>query len=327
MTPEVQTATRSRRVALLGPQHREPSLKSVLESLGPDVLAGPIALVSAGWQEREAETGNLEEHLGAEVRKLDLWPRCEDAFRDDPELQRLMFERYDRMRALGRLYRERLAAELGVLRHFAADLGKPGGEDLIGPALDVAFDAVQDLDAHHAARVRQLSDRTFEEARSRDAVRSRADEVAGLLAGAKTLLVAGGHVGILYNRMRMFGVLDALPTDAHVVGWSAGAMVLTERIVLFHDAPPQGAGNPEVHGPGFGLARGVVTLPHAASRLHLDDAARVMLLARRFTPALPVALDDGQYVVSEGSDWRFDGGARVLGQDGDVQTPAMGDLR
>ena len=70
-----------------------------------------------------------------------------------------------------------------------------------------------------------------------------------------------------------------------VAAWSAGAMAIAERVVLFHDHPPQGAGNAEVFEAGLGLVRGAVFLPHAATRLALDDVGRVALLARRLPPA------------------------------------------
>ncbi|MEL6712283.1 MAG: Type 1 glutamine amidotransferase-like domain-containing protein [Planctomycetota bacterium] len=323
MSPATEAPART--VCLLGPQHRTPTLRAVLDSI--DAGSGPFALASAGWEEREAETGELEKHLGSPVRCLDLWPRAEDAFAEDPELKQLMFERFDRMRALSRVYRMRLDAELEVLRTLVAELGEDGDDDVVAPALTVAFESLRACDEHHLASVASLSDSIFERVRARDSVRRRADEVARLVEDAGTLLVAGGHVGILYNRMRMFGVLDALHPGASVVGWSAGAMVLTERIVLFHDSPPQGAGNPEIHGPGFGLAAGVVAMPHAGARLRLDDAARVTLLGRRFAPARPLALDDGQSVASTSDGWRFDGGARVLHADGSVDAPAEGEVR
>jgi hypothetical protein len=80
-------------------------------------------------------------------------------------------------------------------------------------------------------------------------------------------------------------------------------MVVSERVVLFHDNPPQGAGDPEVFAPGLGLCRGVLPLPHARRRLRLDDAARVGLLARRFAPLVAIALDDGSGLVRKGSGW------------------------
>ena len=66
-----------------------------------------------------------------------------------------------------------------------------------------------------------------------------------------------------------------------------------ERVVLFHDHPPQGAGNAELFEAGLGLVPGTVFLPHAATRLALDDPQRVALLARRLAPAAACTLDDG----------------------------------
>jgi len=321
-TEEARAATRApeRRVLILGPQHRQPCLRDALLDFAPDALDGPIALVSAGWEEREAETADLERHLGAPIENVGLWPRCEDAFEEDDSLRQRLFARYDRMRELARIYRMRLAPELDALRTLIAESQAGGDADLLEPAISDAFRAVRDLDAHHFARVAALDEEVFDEVRGRDAIRRRADEVRPIVERARTLLVAGGHVGILYNRMRLFGVRESLAPDAALVGWSGGGMVLTDRIVLFHDSPPQGPSDPEVHGPGLGLAPGVVALPHAQTRLQLDDAARVSLLARRFAPDMLVALDDGDTCsrAAGAAHWTLGGGARELSPDGRV---------
>jgi uncharacterized protein YciW len=67
--------------------------------------------------------------------------------------------------------------------------------------------------------------------------------------------------------------------------------------VLFHDHPPQGAGNAEVFEAGLALVRGAVFLPHAASRLAAADAMRVALFARRLAPATCYTLDDGNRLL------------------------------
>ena len=74
-------------------------------------------------------------------------------------------------------------------------------------------------------------------------------------------------------------------------------MALAERVVLFHDHPPQGAGNAEVFEAGLGLVRGAVFLPHAATRLATTDRRRVALLARRLGPANCYTLDDGSLLL------------------------------
>ena len=55
-------------VVWLGPQRFRPSVAAALDALGVD---GPIAVVTAGWQEREAEVDELDAHLGG--RAVPLW--------------------------------------------------------------------------------------------------------------------------------------------------------------------------------------------------------------------------------------------------------------
>jgi hypothetical protein len=301
-------AADSRSLALLGPQHERPNLREVLDGMG---AAGPYVLVSAGWQERESETGRLDAHLGEPVRSLDLWPRCEAAFEADSDLRHMMFGRHDRMKELSTLYRVRLAAELAAARELMGRTRPDQADPLVGPSLDLACGALRDLDDLHCSRVGEINEEVFGEAAGRESLRAGRAEIAEVLDGAGTLLVAGGHVGILYNRMRLFGVRDALPASTPVVGWSAGAMVLTDRILLFHDSPPQGPGDAEFLGPGLGLAPGVVVLPHASRRLDLDDRGRVALLARRLAPELVVALDDGDRLEAGADGWSGEGARRL----------------
>jgi hypothetical protein len=78
------------------------------------------------------------------------------------------------------------------------------------------------------------------------------------------------------------------------VAWSAGAMVLTERVVLFHDDPPHGEPAAELLDAGLGLVRDIVALPDARRRLAMSDPDRLAALSRRFAPATCVTLDPGQ---------------------------------
>jgi hypothetical protein len=97
-----------------------------------------------------------------------------------------------------------------------------------------------------------------------------------------------------------------------VFAWSAGAMALARRIVLFHDNPPQGAGNAEVLEHGLGLCPRIVPLPHAERRLRLGDPLRVSLFARRFQPQTPVTLDPGARLVYDGERLALAEGSRRL---------------
>jgi peptidase E len=119
--------------------------------------------------------------------------------------------------------------------------------------------------------------------------------------------ITGGHVAVLLNRLRFFGVDRALTDRFHaggnIVAWSAGAMVLTERVVLFYDDPPDGPTHPEILDRGLGLVKDVVLLPHARQRLRLDDRDRVALLAQRFGPTACLGLENGAWLARDGDEW------------------------
>jgi hypothetical protein len=242
-------------------------------------------------------------------------------FRSDPVVRTLLFERYDRLRALARVYQLRLAGHLEACRTLLArtDLGAP--DELYAPEIEDAIEDVRALDSHHLGRVAALDAEIADRigADERPSIARHREELAARLSGCRAILIAGGHVGILLNRLRLFGVLDLAP-ELPVVAWSGGAMVLSERIVLFHDSPPQGPGNAEVYAPGLGLVRGVVPLPHARVRLRLDDATRVALLARRFEPDLCAALDGGERLTGteRGTEWELSA-TRLLTAEGAVR--------
>jgi hypothetical protein len=143
-------------------------------------------------------------------------------------------------------------------------------------------------------------------------IASHRAEVADLLGSAAALVVAGGHVGVLAEVLHLFNVAAAL--GAPVIAWSAGAMALADRIVLFGDRSAHGPGHPEVFGSGLSVVRDVVLLPHAKARLLLDDAPRMAVFARRFAPARCLPLEAGTRVELSGEG--VPAGVRVLGEDG-----------
>src|SRR5262245_17742581 len=81
--PESPAARPPRAVVLLGAQRFDPTLGAAVRALG---VAGPIATVTAGWQEREDEDKELDEHLGGATRNLRLHRRADEVFAQDPEL-------------------------------------------------------------------------------------------------------------------------------------------------------------------------------------------------------------------------------------------------
>jgi hypothetical protein len=279
-------------VLLLGPQFRTPNLREALAQAG---LQGPVVTITAGWQEREGELGALEEHLGARARDLRLYERAEAAFTRDGELHAAYRARQNELRRLQDLYRVRLDHAKAALREL-----QQSGDDspLARKARRSALAELRRLDAEHLRDIRTLH-RRFETLWSparRPVLATQCAELERLIASAGLVCIAGGHVAVLLNRLKLFGLERALRSRP-VAAWSAGAMALAERIVLFHDHPPQGAGNAEVFESGLALVRAVVALPHAATRLATTDAGRVALFARRFAPATCYTLDDGSWLV------------------------------
>jgi hypothetical protein len=96
-------------------------------------------------------------------------------------------------------------------------------------------------------------------------------------------------------------------------------MVLTERIVLFHDRTPQGPAPAEILEPGMALIGGIVALPHARTRLLIDDADRMAVFARRFAPARCVVLEPDTRLALDGVD-SLPEGARFVAEDGRIRT-------
>ena len=88
-----------------------------------------------------------------------------------------------------------------------------------------------------------------------------------------------------------------------IIAWSAGTMALADQIVLFHDHPPQGKGNPEVLRAGMGLFHEILPLPNAQHRLDLADELRVSLLARRFVPYACVEMNQESLMDRHRGHW------------------------
>lgn len=291
-SPPPRAARAAGRVTLLGPQRLQPTLQPTLASLG--LGAGRIATITAGWQERESDDAELHAHLGRRSCNLRLYDRAERVFHRDRDLAAAHHDRQRRLRELQDLYNVRLDHAMAAAHEL---LRRPGQSDLLQAERAAAIAAVRDLDARHLERVREIHAEM--EARwrpiERESVQAERRDIEAALRDGVALAIAGGHVAVLLNRLRLFGLAElagALP----VVAWSAGAMVVSERIVLFHDQPAHGMGHAEVLETGLGLCADIVPLPHARRRLQLDEPVRVALFATRFAPAACVPMNEGARV-------------------------------
>ncbi len=299
------------RVILLGPQRHRATVGDVVGSLG---VEGPLLTVTAGWQEREPEDVDLHERLGGRTVNLGLYRRAERVAEADPELARGHRELQARVKLLRKVYNVRLAH---LMDSWIGLTDLQGDAAVLDPEREAALADLRALDDRHLARIRELRWQ-FQEAyrpHERPSMAAHREEIHGLAADARVVVVAGGHVATLLNRMRLFGV-DELLKPRTTIAWSAGAMALSPRVVLFHDSPPWGPGNAEAFDTGLGLFPLMVPLPHASRRLRLDDPGRVSRLARRFAPAMCVALDSGARVEWDGHGWSSPSGAPRLSEAG-----------
>ena len=297
-------------VTLLGPQRR-PTLDTVAASLR---LEGPIATVTAGWQEREPADAVLSERLGSRDVNLALYRRWLEVQDRDPEFAVAQRQLQGVLDEVQDIYLLRLDH---ALQAVYAVQRRSGDDQLRVGELAEAVAAVRDLDAAHLRRISDVR-REFNQAwqpHDRPVIAEQCAAVACLLSDAVVLVVAGGHVGVLTDALHLFDVAASLRSP--VIAWSAGAMALTDRIVLFHDRAPQGPGHPEVYGSGLSVLRNIVPLPHARARLLLDDAPRMAVFARRFAPARCILLENGTRVDTD-SDGTCPPGTRMLAEDGRV---------
>ncbi len=273
---------------MLGPQSPHSNLKNAIDSLS---VNGPVVSITAGWRDSEAEIGELQAAIGSPIEDLNLYHLAEELFSQEPELHALHRERQDKLLELQRLYRIRLAPGLSAARKLLRDKAE---SDLLRLEQRAAISQVRSLDRHHLRRISAIH-QEFDRRRAELLIPSATSLVQSLqqkLADAGLVLIAGGHVSVLINRIRLFRLVDML-AQKPIIAWSAGAMVLGERIVLFHDDAPQGKRDAEVLDAGLGIVR---NLPHAKSRLDWSSRSRMALFSRRFAPAKCCTLDNGSMI-------------------------------
>ena len=302
------------RIILLGPQRR-PTVDAVARyhALG---VSGPVAVVTAGWQEREPDDAELTRLIGGRAVNLGLYRRWLDVQERDPGYFAGERRLAETLAELQDLYLLRLDC---ALRAVNALQRRSGG--FAAEALAEAMAAVRELDGAHLRRVNAARLEFIQQwpPHDRPVIAEHRAEVSDVLGAASAVVIAGGHVGVLAWVLHLFNVGAALESAAGrpiLVAWSAGAMALTDRIVLFHDRAPQGPGHPEMYASGLSVVRDAVLLPHARARLLLDDAPRMAVFARRFGPARCILLESGTRIEIDSAGWPP--GVRVIGEDGHV---------
>jgi len=273
---------------LLGPQTDYADVRASLDALEVD---GPVALITAGWQEYERDDAELSAAIGRPTVNLALHERSEDVFVRDADLAEGLSSRQYHLQRLQQFYRIRLefsdqAARAIAVRHVDAEL--------LDEEAAVSVAALRHHDDAHVARCVAVRESFAEALRphERPAVVEHVDAIAEALSDAAAVVISGGHVASLINRLKLFRVIESA---AHLpaVAWSAGAMTLCDRVVLFHDFRPNDTTVSEVLEHGVGRCPGVVVLPDAVSRVDLGDSEGIARFAMRFGPARCFTLDHG----------------------------------
>jgi hypothetical protein len=293
-------------VILLGPQRERPTAPASART-----IAGPIAVITAGWQENENDT--LPRGFPKGGTNLAIYRRAEEVFDQDRELFQAHRERQLRLKQLQRLYRVRLDHAIAAYRDLVV---LRGDGELLEAERGAALESLRALDRHHLEGVGAIHAQ-FEaewQPSRREAVAAQREELAGELEKAEGVVIAGGHVAVLLNRVRLFD-LGPLFAGKTIVAWSAGAMLTARRIVLFHDSPPWGAGNAEVLDFGLDLCGDVLPLPDAERRLLTGDPQRVAQMSRRFAPLACVGLAEESLLRRDADGWQARE-AQLLAADG-----------
>jgi hypothetical protein len=88
-------------VVLLGPQQPTPDVGAALALAH---VKGPVALVTAGWQERESDDQALVESLGMKAVNLTLHARSEQVFAEDKPFAAAHKAKQGRLRLVNDFY-------------------------------------------------------------------------------------------------------------------------------------------------------------------------------------------------------------------------------
>jgi len=290
------------KLILLGPQRHRVTVGEAVAELK---LAGPFAAITAGGQEREAEVEELDAHVGQKTHNLMLHERVETIFQNDPKFREAHREHQAGIKKLQDIYKIRLKHTLSAV-HALLERRDRYPEELIDSEIEHALQMVRDLDRHHLGHIRDrhLSFQADWDPQTRASIFDHHFALVETIEKCSAVMIAGGHVAVLLNRIRLLGLEPFLRAKT-VLAWSAGAMILGEKVVLFHDSPPQGQGYAEVFEGGLGLYGVLLPLPHAGKRLQLDNPVRVSLLARRFNDLDCLAFETGSRIDrGEDGEWR-----------------------
>ncbi len=272
---------------LTGPQHAQPRLREALRSWN---ISGKIGLVSAGWEEDEFDDAWVRDAVDNAVVNSHLYEFGEQLFVEDPEIIHLLRRRQDELRKLREVNKIQLDHLLATARELLRR--EFAGEEVLAET-DTTFRQIREVDAlyiDHVHDVIRKYDKQIEPT-SRATVLNYRQRVLEQLDGCQALFVAGGHIGVLLNRLNLSRLLRHLQIP--VIAWSGGAMAMGDKIVFYHHFIPHSSGDAELSRHGMRWFHSLLLFPSASQRLNLASRVEIALLARRFNEDFCYAMDEG----------------------------------
>ncbi len=277
----------------LGPQRPDIYLGSATKELIP--ADAPVAVISAAWQEAEGDHRDIQPVMDNPLHDLELYQRADTVFSKDTALTAAYRRRQDKLKDQQRLYRLRLRQLTIAARNILKVNSDP---ELIADERRHAISQLRALDRHHLNQIAKIH-ASFNDTLGVEhnaLLNDTVEDIKEQLSHCDYVLITGGNVVVLINRLKLFGLGPLLGTK-HIVGLSAGAMVLTDRIVLFHDRLPQGRRDAEVMCNGLGLISDTVLLPDARQRVRKSETVRNSLFSRRFSPSTCLTLNNNSSLL------------------------------
>ena len=310
-----QKSPHQNKIIFLGPQPRD--FRDVAQVVSELDFDKKIGLISAGWQENELDHSALIHALDRETVNLELHGRSEIVAEKEEEFVQAWALRQKHLRHLQEFYRVRLDAIDEGARTIAV---RHVSDALLEEQREITVAQLRHLDDDHLRRCRKLREEFDEKWRpfERPALAEHREAIGALIEDCGLLLITGGHVVALLNRMRLFSIPEKI-TELPIVAWSAGAMTLTEKIVLFHDSPPFGKNLAQVLDFGLGFCSGVVALPDLSRRVNLDQTTGIGRFAKRMAPSRCIGLDPGGLLTFEKGELVDTKNSALMKHDGSVQ--------
>jgi hypothetical protein len=260
---------------LLGEQREQPRLQAALDRWG---IRGPVGLVAAGWEEDEFDDAWVQAAISAPLFNSKLYEFADQLFAEDPEVLTLLRQRQDKLREL-REVNQLQTDHLGAVARELLRQSDPG--DAFAEPLALTFKQLREVDSQYMRSVNLLI-RDFDRKiapGTRPSIFSYRRRVLDRLRGCRALLIAGGHIGVLLNRLKLSRLLDHL--DVPVIAWSGGAMALGDQVCFYHHFIPHADGQVELSRYGMRWFSGLQLFPRARDRLDWSDRVELALLSRR----------------------------------------------